>query len=532
MLKIRKSIALILIIFIILAGISTNVNAASYLISMSKVSVSNILEQKYTGAYIKPEVVLRYNGETLRKNVDYTVSYRNNRNIGTATVTITGKGNYLGTKIVNFKIVSTKNSSSSKVYMSDVAIERIANQTYTGTYIKPSVNVRYNGYRLNEGTDYTLSYSNNKNVGTATVKVIGKGQYTGTRTLTFLIVRNNYNYDYDYDYNSRISMSKVTASSISNKTYTGSYIKPSVTLKYNGYRLEEGEDYTLSYSNNKNVGKAKVKITGRGIYTGTKTVNFKIVKKNNYDYGYTTTRKSLNPATVTRVYEHDYTGDYIEPEVRISYYGELLEEGEDYIVTYTNNKNVGTGTIYVEGIGEYSGARIIYFKIAGKSISISKATVSSILNQTYTGKYIRPNVTVKYDGERLEEGTDYTLSYSNNKNVGTAKVTITGRGNYKGTKTVTFKIVDDYDYDYDDDYSYNSKISLSKVSASNILNQRYTGSYVKPSVVLRYNGNKLKQGTDYTVSYSNNKSVGTARVTIKGKGKYTGTKTLTFKIVK
>ena len=197
MLKIRKSIALILIIFIILAGISTNVNAASYLISMSKVSVSNILEQKYTGAYIKPEVVLRYNGETLRKNVDYTVSYRNNRNIGTATVTITGKGNYLGTKIVNFKIVSTKNSSSSKVYMSDVAIERIANQIYTGTYIKPSVNVRYNGYRLNEGTDYTLSYSNNKNVGTATVKVIGKGQYTGTRTLTFLIVRNNYNYDYD-----------------------------------------------------------------------------------------------------------------------------------------------------------------------------------------------------------------------------------------------------------------------------------------------------------------------------------------------
>ena len=71
---------------------------------------------------------------------------------------------------------------------------------------------------------------------------------------------------------------------------------------------------------------------------------------------------------------------------------------------------------------------------------ISKATVSGIKDKTYTGNKITPSPTVKLDGKTLKKGIDYTVSYKNNKNVGTATVTITGKGSYKGTVTKTFKI--------------------------------------------------------------------------------------------
>ncbi|MDD3747722.1 MAG: InlB B-repeat-containing protein, partial [Anaerostipes sp.] len=72
--------------------------------------------------------------------------------------------------------------------------------------------------------------------------------------------------------------------------------------------------------------------------------------------------------------------------------------------------------------------------------SITKATVSKIKSVTYSGFYKKPSVTVKYAGKKLKNGSDYTLSYKNNKKVGKATVTIKGKGNYTGTKKVTFKI--------------------------------------------------------------------------------------------
>lgn len=76
-----------------------------------------------------------------------------------------------------------------------------------------------------------------------------------------------------------------------------------------------------------------------------------------------------------------------------------------------------------------------------------------------------------------------------------------------------------------------SKVSVSKLTIGKIADQTYTGKAVKPTLVVKYNEKTLKNGTDYTLSYKNNKNVGTATITLKGKGKYTGTKKLTFKIV-
>jgi len=76
-----------------------------------------------------------------------------------------------------------------------------------------------------------------------------------------------------------------------------------------------------------------------------------------------------------------------------------------------------------------------------KLINISGATVSAVKNQTYTGKALAPALTVKAGSTALKAGTDYTAKYTNNIKVGTAKVTLTGKGKYGGTKAVTFKIV-------------------------------------------------------------------------------------------
>ena len=73
----------------------------------------------------------------------------------------------------------------------------------------------------------------------------------------------------------------------------------------------------------------------------------------------------------------------------------------------------------------------------GKKLTKAKISVS---NKTYTGKAIKPTVTVKYSGKKLKKGTDYTVSYKNNKKIGTATAIIKGKGKYIGTRTVTFKI--------------------------------------------------------------------------------------------
>ena len=148
-------------------------------------------------------------------------------------------------------------------------------------------------------------------------------------------------------------------------------------------------------------------------------------------------------------------------------------------------------------------------------ISISKASVTlSTSTYAYDGKAKKPGVTVKLNGKTLKNGTDYTVSYSNNTKVGTATVKITGKGNYTGSVSKT----------------YNIKNNFKKATISGISNKSYTGKNITQSFTVKYNGKTLKKGTDYTVSYLSNKNIGTATVKVTGKGSYAGTITKTFKI--
>ena len=137
----------------------------------------------YDGKAKTPEVTVVLNGKTLVKDKDYTVTYKNNQNVGTATVVITGIGAYTEIKEVNFTIkapeVVVVNIDKAKVILS------ATNYNYDGKAKTPSVTITLDRKKLVKNTDYTVSYSNNKNIGTAKVTIKGKGNYTGT------ILKNN-----------------------------------------------------------------------------------------------------------------------------------------------------------------------------------------------------------------------------------------------------------------------------------------------------------------------------------------------------
>ena len=156
-------------------------------------------------------------------------------------------------------------------------------------------------------------------------------------------------------------------------------------------------------------------------------------------------------------------------------------------------------------------------RFVAKLVNISKATSSTIKACVYTGKALKPAVNLKYKGKTLKNGTDYTLSYKANVKAGTAVITAKGKGKFGGSKTIKFKI---------------NKAAISKASTSKVKTQKLnkTGVAVKPNVTVKFGGKKLKMNRDYTVTYKNNKKKGTAQIAIKGKGNFSGTKIVKFKI--
>ncbi|MDO4498479.1 MAG: hypothetical protein Q4B51_02485 [Coriobacteriaceae bacterium] len=114
--------------------------------------------------------------------------------------------------------------------------------------------------------------------------------------------------------------------------------------------------------------------------------------------------------------------------------------GKDYTVTYSNYTNAGTATATITGIGNFSGTVKKTYTIKQASLSQYGSATLSYTSCIYNGNYRKPVPTVKWGNKLLNEGKDYTVSYSNNKWTGTASVTIKGTGNYRGTITKTFRV--------------------------------------------------------------------------------------------
>ena len=233
-------------------------------ISTATVSVDATQTYTYTGSEIKPSVsvsiYLTENAEnitTLTEGTDYTVTgYANNTNAATATsenaptITITGKGNFTGTATGTFTI--------DQANLGDVTIAPIADQTYTGSQITPTdITVTFNGNAVAED-EYSISYGSNTNVGEGTVTLTSKDKNfstTSTKGATFTIVAK--------------ALTDAMVADIAAQTYSGTELKPALTVKDGETTLEEDTHYEVTYSNNKNAGTtAKATITGKGNYSG------------------------------------------------------------------------------------------------------------------------------------------------------------------------------------------------------------------------------------------------------------------------
>lgn len=150
---------------------------------------------------------------------------------------------------------------------------------------------------------------------------------------------------------------------------------------------------------------------------------------------------SIKDCTIESIEDQWYTGSEIKPQITVRYQGIPLVAGRDFLTTYLNNIEEGTATIQVRGTGQpYYDVREIEFHIKKKNIESLKIS-SGKDTYVYTGKEITPAVTVTSDSKTLKKGTDYTVEYKDNIAAGTATVTVTGTGRYTGIKTVTFKIV-------------------------------------------------------------------------------------------
>ena len=333
-----------------------------------KITIEAIPEQTYTGNTICPEVTARNGTGELIYGTDYTLSYINNVNSGTATVVIKGMGNYTGEKRFTFIITPMAITDEEKI-----TTEAIPEQTYTGNIITPKVNITNSTGELVNGTDYTLSYINNVNSGTATVVIKGMGNYTGEKQVTFNITPMTFT-----------GNGTVTVGVPEDYTYTGSAITPEITVKHNNLILIKDKDYTISYVNNINAGTALVVIKGSGNYTGEKQVNF-IISPISFTNNST--------ITVGAIQDYTYTGNAITPEITVKYDNLSLEKDKDYITSYINNTNVGTATVIIQGINNYTGESRVKFKINERIPTIITSDVFSINQKTLTASKISQGCT-------------------------------------------------------------------------------------------------------------------------------------------
>ena len=704
--------------------------------------VQSIASQPYTGSTIEPTVTVKDGRKTLTAGTDYTVTYKDNTNVGTATATVTGKGNYTGSVEAKFNITAKALTAS--------MVHDIAAQTYTGSPIVPKLTVKDGETALSKDTDYTVKYQNNLNAGTATVTLTGKGNYSDSVSKTFTIKQKDVTAQRDAtDIQVVVDKGTFDAPTFGDVTgtltysYDGATSYDTIVKKLETLQLGATGDIGYTYTANGNytgtiTGKlhftvvnlpaatittapaAKTGLTfngteqvlvnaGSGIIGGTLqykldggsynaelpkatnagsyTVYYK-VKGNNTTHSDSSEQSftvTIAPKTVTAAVSveptsYTYTGEAIVPTTVTVKDGTTVIPASEYTVTYGNNTNAGKATVTVKdqdggnyvvsgtatftitkaelsGVtvslggwtygdtaktptvsGNLGGGNVTYqykadnastytstvptnagtytvkatvaesanykaatatgsFTIAPKTVTNAAVTLSQT-SYAYTGRAFQPSVTVK-DGTTVIPASEYTVAYTDNINVGTATVTVSDRagGNYVVSGTATFTITKaalsgvsvsligwtygdtaktptvsgnlgnanvTYQYKAADaaDETYTNVVptnagtytvkatvaesanyaaatatrnftivpkAISKATVENIGEQEFTGRTITPTVTVK-DGTVVLTDADYSVAYANNIDAGTANVTITGKGNYTGSTSVKFTI--
>ena len=379
--------------------------------------------------------------------------------------------------------------------LQNVSVTGVKAKIYTGKPLTQKVKIKdtTTGKLLKEGKDYTISYENNVNAGTATLVVRGVSGsgHTGVLRMNFTIAPQTV-------------AKKVKGKVLQKKIlYTGAELKPSFSLTYNKMTLTAGKDYQVSYANNIAKGTGQIIVTGQGNYTGTQVIKFKISGPKMKDASV-----SLNTSSTV------YNGATSYPGVTVTYAGKTCKEGTDYTVKYPKKLKAGKNSISVRGKGNFSGSVKLTYTLS--KASMEKAKVSIPYAWQYAKKVNPVPASVTMDGTALNLKKDYTIKYyskatgktlSRIKTEGEYQIFLIGKGSYTGTKTLDICVTSD----------------------QNILANNYDSGWEpepepeKPVVVPEdtvYSQNKVPADHDYYMGYYEQYKI-TSKKGIQGTSAYT-----------
>lgn len=527
--------------------------------------VQRIQDQSYTGKALKPSIlVYSADGETLLKaGKDYTVKYYNNIDADTpeeygkggagkaetdtangfttdiAYIVIKGKGNYTGAIYSNFHILPADIATQEQEPGPGVALKYSDQMTVnTKKAQRPFSSLKYKK-TMKEGTDYQLKLTA-LTAFDAENKPVESGR---------IIDDEGRNPAIPVGYRGSFLL---TVSGINN--YTGT-IQKTIYVQEKSHLLKSA---TVSLGKNQKKIKYVKEQQKQGItltpgYYDTEAKKYYVVKED---------------GTISEGAEAN--GDNL---FTVKAGKEYLVYGRDYVISYSNNRAVGSAVMAITGIGAYSGVKNVKFEITGntfnaKTIQLEEGSFNSTL--IYTGKaltqngvLLRPKQENAGGNDPLVYGKDYTISYKNNLNKGKATMTFKAKldSGYKGSfsksfkiipaqltdqRSVTIRAVADTDRVVQSTDNTGNMILIGEVSyrkegatpADKILliNSNDLDAGENEGVLVTASEGVLRAGVDYTVSYANHKEVTKENVTekpvmiVKGKGNYAGSVKIEFTI--
>lgn len=509
---------------------------------------AGIEDKDYTGSAVKQDFRVYHSDRLLKEKTDYIVSYSGNKTVGTASLTVTLKGNYSGIIVKHFKVLALDLEGAEA---DDITLN------YTGKEQKPKPEVKMNGVKLKYEKDFYIpAYSKSGFTGSVSgnvsvsIDICGRGNYCGKKTISINYIGKKTDSEAQLE---QVMMSKVKAGSVpvqeykeegyeavslsQNNLLTKKGAPLLISLKYKGKSLSENDVEVVGIEGGDMPGNAYIVVRGRNCgasatgfsFVGEKKIKFKIKGRS---------IGKLKIGGIEKKYA--YTGEEICPVPQLSGIAGLKQG--DYSVSYENNIMPGKATVIVRGEGVYTGVKKKTFKITGLQInSVSMdlyyddgtpvSTNEIAVDYKRDGAFIRPSLS--FNGSALVEDVDYKLSYSAHKKAGNATMTVKGIGRFEGSRSVKYKVI-----------ARDFKANIRMFAAD-----KTTGDgFKQPLFVTDVDGTKLVAGKDYTTPkyyYRKGKKLYSVRnsdvpvvgqevyVFIKGMGGYSRDKAFTkYKIVK
>lgn len=511
----------------------------------------------YNGEEQKAGITVRAGDVVLTEGTDYEVVYENNVNVGTASVTINGKGIYTGSITKTFLIVPA-DEIDFEIDENGVLVQ------YTGAAAEPVIPSRVTaigerafadcgeltGVMIPEGVTGIGAYAfaNCSSLESITipesVASIGADVFEGCGELTVYAKEGSYAQTYALENNILFSAIEPEAKELSacqititpqHVEYTGEPLNVTVTVKDGTDTLTEGEDYSVAYGDNVNVGTVHVTLTGMGKYTGSVERTFEIVKKEPETKELSACQITITPQQV------EYTGEPLTVTITVKDGADTLTEGVDYSVAYANNVNVGMAEVTLTGKGKYTGSVERAFEIMEKEPEKKEEVV------------IEGGVFVKYNGTAADvvipEGVTsigkqafFGCTDLKSVTIPESVTQIEADAFDSGTKLTIYGKEGSYAQEYAKKYNIlfraigdsQTQVQTKELSSCQITVSPdkfiYNGKEQHAAVRIGDGTKQLKEGTDYSVEYRNNINAGTAQVILVGKGAYKGTVSKDFMI--